>query len=324
MKSFLNSWYGRFRGLRYFIAQIDIFIYALINSEKTFVINDWDFFVPLYYAKKIKPRLQVIHYNTEIFGKDVKCLKAIERFYKKHASFPDMIIECLKERATWRKKTFNIDKPIYVINNTIPAQNIDVDSNENLDKYYEFEQDKPILIYTGKASVTRQISEVVDCIDYFHDSVNFLFLCHGKEEEYTQLKMYMKENCHYKNYMIKKAVSRTALIKIMQHCQIGVNYYKPNISINHKYAAPGKIFEYMACGLNIITTNNEGVNHIVLENGIGQCIKGDESIKDTLSRLLNIGLKDKEYIQNIFRTKYCYEIDSTEAIEKVLCFFKKE
>ena len=59
---------------------------------------------------------------------------------------------------------------------------------------------------------------------------------------------------------------------------------------------------------------------MILDNDLGVCIKENESISDALRRLLNKGLRERDYIKNIFLSKYEYSIDSSEAVDKILNF----
>ena len=73
----------------------------------------------------------------------------------------------------------------------------------------------------------------------------------------------------------------------------------------------------MACGMNIISTKNVGVDRIIIGDDLGVCINENESFADALQRLLLKGLKEKEYISNIFSSKYEYSIDSSKALEVI-------
>ena len=104
----------------------------------------------------------------------------------------------------------------------------------------------------------------------------------------------------------------------MRQCDIGVNYYPPEYSINHRYSAPSKFFEYMASGLNILSTNNEGINEIINNEKIGTCIFEGEDMAKALNRLLNNGLKSRKYIMDVFKKKYCYEVDAEKTLKYII------
>lgn len=316
--SFHDSWYGHIRFFRKYIGRI----HALLIAKKNdiIIINDLDFFRVGYYIKKMYPKKKIIHYNTEIHGTDVKYSKNIVKFYERHADYPDMIIECLKERAEYRKETFGIKKKIYVINNTLPLKEIEsesfseTDEKYNVDEYLKFDKKLPILIYAGGCNLSRNLGDVIKSAGEFRDQLNYLFFCYGNDNDFAMVK---KEGEKYENCKIYKAVNRSELLKIMRRCDIGVQYYDPDVSVNHYLASPSKLYEYIGVGLNIISSNNHGIDKIIQDNKIGVCFSKEEGIVRGIRKLLNQGLQDKLYIREIFKEKYCYEIDSEEALKEI-------
>lgn len=316
--NFEDLWYGKIAKIRHFIVQGDVFTKALKEKNVVFIINDWDFFVPMYFVKKLNNTISVIHYCTEIPGKDVKCLKIIDKFYEKHADFPDMIIDCLKERAAWREKKYGL-RQVFYINNTLPIADLINDSdNYSINQFFSFSNNNPILLYAGGANLSRQLNEIINCVDQFKDKLNFLFFCYGNENEQRNLREFCKQNCTGDNYRLNEAIPRRDLLQVMRRCDIGINYYPPEYSINHRYSAPSKFFEYMASGLNIISTNNEGINEIIDNEKIGTCILEGEDMTNALNRLLDNGLKTHKYIADIFKKKYCYEVDAEKTIKYMI------
>lgn len=321
-KSMFNVWYGHIKRIRYWIAKIHFFFHMIVSDDVS-IVQDLDYFIPAYFAKKIKKKLIVIHYNTEIHGEDVYYPQYIISFYKNHADFPDLIIDCLKERARYRENHF-CHKHVYYINNTIPYSDIrQINTSSNLyKKYLRFENDNPIVCYAGGCDFSRGLGSVIESIKQVQDKVNFVFFCHGSTNEINKVIKACKDAIGRKVCYVYPAISRKELLEVQQHCDIGINYYDPNLSINHLYAAPTKLFEYMACGLNVVSTNNEGINHIIEDNNIGVCIQGEESLGDAMIRLLDNGLCPKQVVKELFEKKYCYERDSKDtiaAIEKIVC-----
>lgn len=315
--SFSKSWYGSIPRFRVYMAKLICVVKSL--KYDIIIINDLDFFIPAYFIKKIKPSIKIVHYNTEICGFEIRCFKYILNFYEKHAAFPDLIIECLEERGNWRKKQFGISKPIYTIDNTLPQKSLKLVRKWEAISYSNFPNNNlPIVIYAGGASLTRQLHEILDCVDEFRDKLNFLFFCYGNDMELSKLDKFVSEKCHGKNISVNRAIPREKLLQIMNRCDIGINYYRPDVSINFKYAAPSKFYEYLACGLNIVTTNNEGINKIVENNDIGVCIAENETIGNALDKLLTKGLKKKEDIIKLFIEKYSYELEASSVVEEIL------
>lgn len=180
--SFYDCWYGKLRGVRVYLAKLQCFIDAL-KGEQILIIHDLDFFIEAFLASKINKRLKVVHYNTEIHGSDVKYPKYIDAFYKRQADFPDVIIECLKERAKYRKKRYRIKKDIYVINNTLPRMNEELsDMDIDLQKL-NFKEKLPILLYAGGCDRTRGLKIVIDSMHQLEGYCNFLFFLDDSNAE---------------------------------------------------------------------------------------------------------------------------------------------
>lgn len=323
--SFYNKWFGYIRVFRIYFSRIYVFFLMMFSKTNIFIINDLDFFIAGYYTKKIKKnKIKIIHYNTEIHGTDVHYPNYIVKFYEKHADYPDLIVDCLKERSEYRKEKFKIKQKIYTINNTFPfslSKKIKVDDTVK-DKYLNFNNNLPILIYAGGCDLNRNLGDIIKCIPKFESNLNFVFFCYGTEFDFNSVKKMVDNYSKPSNAHIFKAIPREELFKVMEFCDIGFSYYEPSLSINHLYASPSKIYEYFACGLNVLTSNNIGINRIVNEYKLGYCIKQDDTIEDALNKILEQGLKSKTYIKNIFKDKLCYEKDSCEAIEAILNIFK--
>lgn len=311
--SFEDRWYGKIRRIRLYLADFDAYIQ--MKKYDVIIINDLDFFIDAYRIKNEFPEKKIIHYNTEIHGADVKYPKKIVEFYEKHADFPEMIIDCLKERAKWRQKKFHITKNIYVINNTLPLHEIpDNLMEKDVRKYFTFEKNLPILVYAGGCDLSRSLGDIIDSSALFEGKLNYLFFCYGKKKNLELVKKIIERhpNCRF-----FEAIDRKTLFAVMNQCDIGVQYYNPQVSINHYYASPSKLFEYMACGLNILSSNNRGIDKIIEDNDIGVCFTIEDGIAGGIRKLLAKGLSTREHIKDVFEKKYCYEIDSKDTIDEI-------
>lgn len=314
---FKNLWYSGIPKLRFFIKLFHVFL--LMIRDEYIIINDLDFYIPAYYAKKIKKKLKVIHYNTEIHGKDVKYYSFIEKFYEKHADFPDMIIECLEERAKYRKNKFNISKEIYVINNTCTYSFIkSVLRNENSFDDLEIIGNRKVLVYAGSCEFGIDLDKVIEAIADLDKEIFFLCYCYGKEESVQKLKNKCLTTLKSNSYRIYNSVERNELLNVLYHIgDIGIVYYDPKKSTNYQYASPSKFFEYMAVGLNILSTNNDGINNIINDNKIGKCFLDENHIADSIREILSDNLLSKKETIELFKNKYCYEKDSEKCIRQI-------
>ena len=296
--------------------------HAILISLKsdTIIVNDMEFILSVYIAKKIKKNLKVIHYNTELYGGSVPCSVFLMKFYEKHASFPDLILECLPERAAYRKKLYKIDKPVFCINNTLPSYLAKqyISSEYKTESYVDFKVKKPILVYAGGTDKTRGLAKILESLEYISDKINVLMFCSGSENDINDIKNQCKKPISSDCCRVYKAVERKKLLNIMRRCDIGLNYYDPDIDANNKYSSPTKFYEYMAVGLKTLSSDNEGINHIIENEKIGVCMHKGETLAAAIDRMLNSNLKSKDEISKLFFEKYCYENDAKEAIEQII------
>lgn len=309
--SLSDTWYGKIRRFRIYAAKVDVFIKA--RQYDAIILNDIDFFSAGFYLKKIYPEKIVVDYHTELYSGDVTCPFTTEMFYTQHANYPDMIIECLPERAEYRKNKFNITKEIYVINNTLPLRDTQCCKESiNLSHYIPGKDNRPTLIYAGGCNLSRSLKDIIDSADLFKGRLDYLFFCYGREDEFEAVQKICNqhENCY-----IYKAIDKKRLFQIMSACDIGVQYYDPDYSVNHYYAAPSKFFEYIAMGLNVVSSRNCGIDKIVESNDLGVCFDKDEGISGGIEKLLNKGLRSQAYIRGVFEKKLCYEVDAKKAIQ---------
>lgn len=311
--SFQDMWYGKIKRFRVLAGKIHAFLIMLKND--IIIINDLEFFRVGYLIKKIFPNKKIIHYNTEIPGEDVYYPKHTIKFYSNHANYPDMIIECLAERAAYRKKTYGITKKIYVINNTLPLKNVKKIMNEEIsvEKYFQFEEKNiPTLIYAGGCDWNRELWKIIECATDFEGKLNFLFFCYGTQKDFLKVKEYCEK---HSNCYLFESIDKKTLFHVMNRCDIGVQYYDPKISINHYLASPSKFFEYISLGLNVVSSDNHGINEIINDYNLGVCLKKNDEIKNGIHKLLFNGLNTKENIRGVFENVFCYEKDSVETIK---------
>ncbi len=311
--SFLDTWYGKIPKVRAVLSKI----YFLMKAKRydIIIVNDLEFFVEGIIVKHIYKNKVLIHYNTELYNeKDYPTYRYLLKFYENHADEPDMIIDCLRERARYRSKKYGIKQPIYIIHNTISDNVEDVNANVDIDKYLNFGNKLPIAIYAGGINDDRGLQFILKDILQLREKVNFVFFLYGDDTLIDKLK---NQFVNVGNCRVYGAVERKLLLNIMRCCSIGIQYYDPTMGVNQYYAAPSKFYEYVAMGLNVVSSNNEGINHVIEENKLGICIQDQESFADAVQRLLKQGLKSREYIYQIFVSKLFYEVDSQEAIRKI-------
>lgn len=201
--------------------------------------------------------------------------------------------------------------PIKTVNEAI-SQEIDISG------YVDFNNDCPIVIYAGGCNLSRCLGNMISCSSSFEGQLNFLFFCYESKSDFAKVQ---NECDKHVNCKLCPAVTKDVLFNVMDKCDIGIQYYDPTVSVNHYYASPSKLYEYMATGLSIISSNNEGINHIIVDNKIGVCFDKVEQIgfafKELLNKMKNKEIVDRNTIKQLFEKKYSYEADSRKSLEQL-------
>ena len=314
---FDECWFGKIRRFRLYCAKIKVFN-MLLHFNGIVIIDDLDFYFSTYTAHKINPNFKVVHYNTEIPGKDFPYSHNVVKFYANHTDFPDLIVECNSGRAKYRKRKYDIKQEIIVVDNTIPTTDLlSTNITSQVREWATFDNDNPILIYAGGCDANRALGGIIESMSNFSARLNFLFFCYGQKNSMSKLRSDCLDGTKNGYCKIYNAISRGQLLAVMKLCDYGVNYYDPSYSVSYKYAAPSKFYEYLGTGLKILSTDNEGINHIIEKNGVGVCIKPDESITSALDRLISTVNISKDEIVSIFNKNYSFEAESKKLIDKI-------
>ncbi len=332
VRSFYSNWYGRIPLLRRYMTHLDFILISVFKAD-VIVFHELSFYRSVVYLKKLFPRKKFIHYCTELYDeKDVPEHKNLLKFYMKYSNIPDLIIECDKGREKLRKEIYNINKPTVVIPNTIPKSEIPSKSANgslaSIAGMTKLPENMPIIIYTGGAYFHRQLDIIVDAISNVNEEIFFLAFCYGEKAAIEQLKDECETKLGKNNYKICKSVPRKELLECIHEATAGIVYYKPSLSIGNLYAAPTKLYEYIAANVPVISSNNPEIVSLITNHHLGSCVK-DETIEALTSAIENLVFDDKRIYEikknqnEVFDNQLCYEIASKEGINAILKLIRK-
>jgi glycosyltransferase involved in cell wall biosynthesis len=324
--SFMKTWYGQIPKFRYLMTLIHIMIICIFRSN-TIITHDFQYFHLIVFIKKIFPYKKVIHYCTEIFTENEVPLK----FYKKYADLPDLIIDVEPTRAELRKKWYSLSKDPLIILNTIPNSDLPRRGSPgclarlaNIDKT----PITPIILYTGGVFEGRGFNIIIQALKDLKVDTFFLAFVYGNKNAIKELIELCKENLNSNNFKICDSVSREEILSCSYEASVGLVYYPPSDAIGNQYAAPTKFFEYIACGIPVISAPNESLIKLFKQYNIGSYAEDESS--ESLTKAIEFILKDKEIfnnirtsLPNIFNENLCYEVVSKKAIEELTKFIKE-
>jgi glycosyltransferase involved in cell wall biosynthesis len=206
---------------------------------------------------------------------------------------------------------------VTIIGNT-PVQtvitNIECENND----YKKKVKNRYTAIYTGGITSNRGIIIVLKAIPYIvKDIPNFLFVIIGDG--------YAKENIH--QFIINNNLSEYVLwLGWIDHKKI-YSYIKesnigliPHLSTEHTNSTiPNKIYDYMACGIPVVSTDTVPMKRLLEEENCGVTFKSGNPV-DLAKEIVNLYRSANMYGQNgleAIRYKYNWNIEEQKLINVV-------
>jgi len=326
VKTFVSNWMKYIPGIQSLYFRFRAF-YEGLKGPKSIIYVDIMFVRQMAWIKRIRHDVKLIQYCPEFHTiEDFPHLQRKLKIYKQYANLPDLIIDVEPTRAKLRQEYFKINKKINFIPNTLPLSGLLIKSQEGrLSKLAKLPlpQNLPVLLYTGRSSQDRCWDLIVKALKRVKKKIFFLAFCSGNINETKIVRKMFSDNLDSKYYCIAEEVPREELLKSIHEANAGLVYYRPSDSINKRYAAPTKLFEYIAMGLPIITSNNPNIVKIIKEENIGIYVQ-DESV-DALTAAIDTMFSDpsrmaimSENAKRAFVNKLCYEKVSGRVIEDII------
>ena len=301
-------------GVYHHIMMLCIFRYDII------FFNDLKYFYIMVMVKKLFRKKLFIHYCTELFEDKEIGLS----LYKKYANIFDFIIDVEPNRGNIREKIYKLKNKPKIILNTLPSDELPVRQNKGgLLKIAGIKNDSnlPIIIYTGGAFPGRGLDVIVNAIKKLEKKSLFIAFVYGDKKSIAKLKNLCRDNLEIGTYIISNEKSREILLSCTYEANCGIVYYPPSESIGCKYAAPSKFFEYLSCGIPVVTSPNKSLIEIIDLYKCGAYAKdeSDISLSYAIEKVLNEeNSKISSNAEYAFRKYLNYEIQSKDTIDELI------
>lgn len=140
----------------------------------------------------------------------------------------------------------------------------------------------------------------------------------------TKVHCYPSNSIRYKiaskNYVQKNTTPSMILYKILPSYIAGLNLLDRGYELNTDYlhtdmVMPNKLFEYLACGIPVISTEGTDINKFIKDHKCGFIVNQDmTNIREAVSHSVRIR-------SNIFRRRNEYTMEGN--INKLISFYKK-
>lgn len=218
-------------------------------------------------TKVLNPRVKFIFDCNELFMH--MSLPKAKKFIWYHVhylafSFSDVIFHAEANRMEYCRNQYKNTASHFLLQN-LPQAGV-------IEGQLPIKRSKQIsLIYIGAFLPDRCIEEIISAfaqIDIKFAKCDFIGFGNPQYEE--TLKRYAL-NMNANNIKFLPPVPNSQVLEVLSNYDIGLVFYK-NTNLNQYYCAPNKLYEYILCGLPIITNNYPGLIQIVQEQSIGVCI----------------------------------------------------
>jgi glycosyltransferase involved in cell wall biosynthesis len=113
------------------------------------------------------------------------------------------------------------------------------------------------------------------------------------------------------------------LLKLLSICDIGILLY-PNNGIGHFYQSPGRLTEYLRCGLPIVASQFPGLELLTMKYGLGEVADpySPQSISKAIRRVGDLTELEftfrRERLQKLALTNLAYEAEADPVFEKII------
>ena len=302
--------------LFYLNFNIRLFFFLIFTNSDILLANDADTLLANTLASKFKRKPMIFdshEYFTgvpELNGRNfVKSIwEKVEQFGIKNAQICYTVNSSI---ANLYKKDYNVNfcivrnVPLKMtpVKGIIPAE-IGIIGNEK------------IIIYQGAVNKDRGIEEVVEALKYVKSNVKLVIA--GIGDIFEDIRKYVKENSLDDKVVFLGQLPFSELSRYTAIADIGLSIEKPT-NINYIFSLPNKFFDYIQCGIPVLTSGMIEVKKIMEKHDIGVIINSHdprhiaEKIDFMLSDKMQM-LRWKENLQHA-ADEYCWENEKRNLIE---------
>ena len=310
-----TRWIGRRLRLMSKVFRIGIFLRMLFARQ--LLITETTYLREAAWAKKIRGKRMVFtQFCQELVLPEEYPQERWPATQKRFARVPDVVIDVDPFRAKIRKEYYGLARMPYVLRNTIPLSQMPPRAPRG--RLWELAgipsppEGMPVLVHAGGVGREKPFDRIIDTVAALDRPMFLLAVCAATEEQIQYFRNDAAQKLAPGSFHLSPTVPREQLRASLWEADVGVVDYTFSVepTVNQKYCAPTKLYEFMACGLAILGSNNDSLRDVIERDGIGCCATGDDvhDLAAALKRLLGSDMEDrKEKARAVFTEKYCYE-----------------
>lgn len=220
-----------------------------------------------------KVRKTVIYHTQDYLEpRQHKFYQFFERFFSKRANW---VVSNEPNRARFMASNYGLKQMPEVIRTALPSwwtvPHRDIHYRQDLlERLNLAATDNPRLVVAGGSyNPGRMSREIVEALNILPRNYALIFsnMPLGYRENHDCEQQILQLNIAERILFIG-SLSYSDLLLLYAACDIGILLY-PNSGIGHFYQAPGRMTEYLRCGLPFVASNFPGLELLTLKYGLG-------------------------------------------------------
>ncbi|MEM1096585.1 MAG: glycosyltransferase [Bacteroidota bacterium] len=168
--------------------------------------------------------------------------------------------------ADWMAATYGGRRPQLMHN--VPAYQ-SVARTNYLREHLDLSEDIPIVLHQGQMRKHRGCGWLVEAMAHV-PGAHLVFLGRGAEQLVLEARadaIGISPRVHF-----MPPVPPDALLRVTTSADIGVTLLE-DVCLNHRYALPNKLFEYIMAGLPVVASDLPECRRVVVPSGVGQVVE---------------------------------------------------
>jgi len=301
-------------------------IMAIMLSRRlrpsVFVATNWNSLLVAAAAAGFRLR-RIVYYQSEYLERDreskgyrglMKRLAfALERWIARRVA---AVYSSEPNRSKLMREDYGFpEEPAAIYNCPVLADTRDLDSTLANRQASRF-------VYAGAITRSTQVLDLMQAVLQVGQPIE-LDLYGSIEEEIKEEFMGLIAGACERGHDIKfmGLVPYPELAGVLRNYDVGIVFYAKD-RINQIYCSPGKLFEYLSCGLAVVASDNPGIEGIVKANNVGVCVDPQDhaSLSKTIARLSG----DQQFVMDCrrsalgaYRSHFNYQMQAAPLIASI-------
>jgi glycosyltransferase involved in cell wall biosynthesis len=294
-----------------------IFIWIRMLFAARVLITETGYLREAALAKKIKGRRMVLaQFCQELALPEEYPEEKWPPIQKRFARVPDVVIDVDPFRAGIRTAYFGLASPPHVLRNTLWLSQVPPPAPRGglweLAGIPPPPPGMPVLVHAGGVRREKPFERIIDAVAALGKPVFLLAFCSASEADLERLRERAAARLPPGSFHLGPAVSRERLRASLWEADVGVVDYAVSVepTANQRHCAPTKLYEFMACGLAVLGSDNDSLREVIERSDVGRCARGETAgdLALALADLLGGDLAAmKARARAVFAETYSYE-----------------